>query len=314
MNKPNLNQTWNDFEKACLEKSPYDLQIWKEVWLNHFSEDYDFEYIKNDNFFIPLKYKNSEASIIGDKDIVDYNNILYINNEKKDFEDLINQIFDLNINKLILYSISEESPTFNLLTNGEILNDYRLDSQQEDVSPYLSLPNSWDEYLTSLPKKKRHELKRKIRRIEQNADFSTGDLSSLEDKDEILGEFFRLHKMSSDEKNLFMTNEMEQFFTDLIIKMLENKSLTYSYLKIDNKTTACSISFIHQNIRFLYNSGFDPFYNNFSSGLLNHAFAIKRSIEDKLTVFDFMRGNERYKYDLGAVDKILYTFQISKDD
>ena len=314
MNKPNLNQTWNDFEKACLEKSPYDLQIWKEVWLNHFSEDYDFEYIKNDNFFIPLKYKNSEASIIGDKDIVDYNNILYINNEKKDFEDLINQIFDLNINKLILYSISEESPTFNLLTNGEILNDYRLDSQQEDVSPYLSLPNSWDEYLTSLPKKKRHELKRKIRRIEQNADFSTGDLSSLEDKDEILGEFFRLHKMSSNEKNLFMTNEMEQFFTDLIIKMLENKSLTYSYLKIDNKTTACSISFIHQNIRFLYNSGFDPFYNNFSSGLLNHAFAIKRSIEDKLTVFDFMRGNERYKYDLGAVDKILYTFQISKDD
>jgi hypothetical protein len=314
LNKPNLNQTWNDFEKACLEKSPYDLQIWKEIWLNHFSEDYDFEYIKNDNFFIPLKYKNSEASIIGDKDIVDYNNILYINNEKKDFEDLINQIFDLNINKLILYSISEESPTFNLLTNGEILNDYRLDSQQEDVSPYLSLPNSWDEYLTSLPKKKRHELKRKIRRIEQNADFSTGDLSSLEDKDEILGEFFRLHKMSSDEKNLFMTNEMEQFFTDLIIKMLENKSLTYSYLKIDNKTTACSISFIHQNIRFLYNSGFDPFYNNFSSGLLNHAFAIKRSIEDKLTVFDFMRGNERYKYDLGAVDKILYTFQISKDD
>ena len=78
MNKPNINQTWNDFEKACLEKSPYDLQIWKEIWLNHFSEDYDFKYIKNDNFFIPLKYKNSEASIIGDKDIVDYNNILYI--------------------------------------------------------------------------------------------------------------------------------------------------------------------------------------------------------------------------------------------
>ena len=70
MNKPNINQTWNDFEKACLEKSPYDLQIWKEIWLNHFSEDYDFKYIKNDNFFIPLKYKNSEASIIGDKDIV----------------------------------------------------------------------------------------------------------------------------------------------------------------------------------------------------------------------------------------------------
>jgi len=46
---------------------------------------------------------------------------------------------------------------------------------------------------------------------------------------------------------------------------------------------------------------------------LNHAFAIKRSIEDKMEVFDFMRGNERYKYDLGAVDKMLYTFQIEKN-
>lgn len=314
MNNIKLNQTWNDFERTCLHKSPYDLQIWKEIWLNHFSEGYDFAYIKNSNFFIPIKYRNSEASIIGDKDIVDYNNILHMEYTRNDFEDLINQIFNLDINKLILYSISDDSPTFKFLTNEKILDNYSINSQQEDVSPYLSLPNSWDEYLALLPKKKRHELRRKIRRLEQNSDFSSGDLSTLEYKDEILGEFFRLHKISSDEKNLFMTPKMEQFFTELIIKMLEENSLAYSYLKIDNITAACSISFLHQNSRFLYNSGFDPSYNNFSSGLLNHAFAIKRSIENKLTVFDFMRGNERYKYDLGAVDKILYTFEISKND
>jgi len=109
-----------------------------------------------------------------------------------------------------------------------------------------------------------------------------------------------------------MTKKMEMFFRDLIIEMLEQKLLLYSYLKIDNKTVACSISFLYENIRFLYNSGFDPSYNSFSSGLLNHAFAIKRSIEHKVKVFDFMRGDERYKYDLGASDKLLYTFQIEK--
>ena len=130
---------------------------------------------------------------------------------------------------------------------------------------------------------------------------------------EIINEFFRLHKISSSEKKTFMTTKMEKFFTDLIIKMLSEDSLLYSYLKIENKTVACSISFRYANVRFLYNSGFDPSYNNFSSGLLNHAFAIKRSIENKIEVFDFMRGNERYKYDLGAVDKMLYTFQIEKN-
>tara|TARA_Y100000768_G_scaffold353131_1_gene305210 strand:- start:15713 stop:16657 length:945 start_codon:yes stop_codon:yes gene_type:complete len=314
LSKINLYKTWNDFEVSCSDKSPYDLRIWKEVWLRHFSEDYNFEYISNSNFFVPLKYRDFEASIIGDKDIVDYNNILYIENERKDFLDLIDQVFELDINRFTLYSISENSPTFNLLRNENILSDYCVDYAQEDVSPYLTLPKSWDEYMSYLPKKKRHELRRKIRRLEENSDFLSGDLISLDDKDEILEEFLRLHKISSDEKRIFMTNKMELFFKDLIEEMLKEKSLKYSYLKINNQTVACSISFMDQKNRFLYNSGFDPSYNNFSSGLLNHAFAIKRSIQEGLKTFDFMRGNERYKYDLGGVDKNIYTFQISKNE
>ena len=89
-----------------------------------------------------------------------------------------------------------------------------------DVGGVKGVPYSWEDYLTSLPKKKRHELKRKIRRIEQNADFTTGDLNSIDQKEEIINEFFRLHKISSSEKNTFMTTKMEKFFTDLIIKML----------------------------------------------------------------------------------------------
>ncbi len=313
MGKLKLYEIWNKFEETCTNKSPYDLMIWKKIWLDHFSENYNFEYVFNTNFFLPIKFRDFEGSIIGDKDIVDYNNILYKDNDTADFEDLLNKIFKFDIKKLFFYSISENSPTFQFLTNKNLLKSFDIKFQEEDVSPYLSLPNSWEDYLTSLPKKKRHELKRKIRRIEQNADFTTGDLNSIDQKEEIINEFFRLHKISSSEKNTFMTTKMEKFFTDLIIKMLSEDSLLYSYLKIENKTVACSISFRYANVRFLYNSGFDPSYNNFSSGLLNHAFAIKRSIEDKIEVFDFMRGNERYKYDLGAVDKMLYTFQIEKN-
>ena len=35
-------------------------------------------------------------------------------------------------------------------------------------------------------------------------------------------------------------------------------------------------------------------------------FLLKKSIEKKIEIFDFLRGNERYKYDLGAKDKLLY--------
>lgn len=312
MNLSKIQNIWNNFEEKCIEKTPYDLIIWKRIWLKHFSEEYNFEYIYNNNFFIPIKFKDSKGSIIGDKDIVDYNNILFLKDDFSDFNDLMDKIFTFEINKFELFSISENSSTFKNLTHKNLLDNYNVIFQKEDVSPYLILPNTWDEYLSFLPKKKRHELRRKIRRLEQNVDFISGDYDSMEHKDEIINEFFRLHKISSTEKNMFMNKNMEKFFKDLILEMLEKKMLLYSYLKIEDKTVACSISFIYDNIRFLYNSGFDPSYNSFSSGLLNHAFAIKRSIENKIKIFDFMRGDERYKYDLGATDKLLYTFQIEK--
>ncbi len=61
------------------------------------------------------------------------------------------------------------------------------------------------------------------------------------------------------------------------------------------------------NTRYLYNSGYDPKFSDLSVGLINHAYAIKLSIKQNIKFFDFMRGNERYKYHLGSVDSKLYT-------
>tara|TARA_B100000678_G_C18214710_1_gene504834 strand:+ start:1582 stop:2535 length:954 start_codon:yes stop_codon:yes gene_type:complete len=303
---------WESFLKKSTEKTPYDQMFWKNIWINHFSKDYKFEYIYNEDFFVPLKINDSIASIIGDKDIVDYNNILSINQNLSKFEEILDQIFSLDIKIFQIFSISEKSSTYRLLSNEKLQKKYSIIFQKEDVSPYLKLPETWDEYISYLPKKKRHELRRKIRRLEENTEFDSGDYYTYNHKDEILENFFKLHRISSQDKNKFMTSKMENFFIDLISQMLLSNSIIYSYLNIDGSTVACSLSFLDSNIRYLYNSGFDPSFNNFSSGLLNHAFAIKRSIEKKYDVFDFMRGNERYKYDLGGIDTQLYTVILEK--
>ena len=312
MASSDINNIWESFLEKNPEKTPYDHMIWKNIWINHFSYDYKFEYFYNDDFFVPLKIKDSTASIIGDKDIVDYNNLLSNNYIPSKFEEILDQVFSRDLNIFQLFSISENSSTYKLLCNEKLHNKYSVIFQKEDVSPYLKLPETWEEYITNLPKKKRHELRRKIRRLEENTEYEAGDYSSSIHSDEIFENFFKLHRMSSQDKNKFMNSKMENFFIDLISKMLETNSIIYSYFNINNTTVACSLSFLESNIRYLYNSGFDPAYNNFSSGLLNHAFAIKRSIEKKYDVFDFMRGNERYKYDLGGIDKQLYTVIIKK--
>ena len=224
---------WESFLKKSTEKTPYDQMIWKNTWINHFSNGYKFEYLHNEDFFVPLKINDSIASIIGDKDIVDYNNFLSINQNFSKFEEILDQVFSLNIKSFQIFSISENSSTYTLLCNEKLQKKYSINFQKEDVSPYLKLPETWEEYISNLPKKKRHELRRKIRRLEENTEYNSGDYSTPNHKDEILDNFFKLHRMSSQDKNKFMTSKMENFFIDLISQMLMTNSIIYSYLNIN---------------------------------------------------------------------------------
>jgi CelD/BcsL family acetyltransferase involved in cellulose biosynthesis len=43
-----------------------------------------------------------------------------------------------------------------------------------------------------------------------------------------------------------------------------------------------------------------------SVGLINKAFSIQAAIEEGRESFNFLKGDERYKYDLGAHDESLF--------
>ena len=78
-------------------------------------------------------------------------------------QSLIKQIFkDSDTNKIFLESIPGDSQLFDYFKN--LRNEFKIEIMDEDVSPFLVLPNSWEEYLSSLREKHRHELRRKIRR------------------------------------------------------------------------------------------------------------------------------------------------------
>jgi CelD/BcsL family acetyltransferase involved in cellulose biosynthesis len=46
-------------------------------------------------------------------------------------------------------------------------------------------------------------------------------------------------------------------------------------------------------------------------GLILKAFGIKKAIEEGMQFYDFLRGDERYKYDLGAMDSMLNKIEIT---
>ena len=309
--KKNILSKWEQSISDSIFLTPFDLISWKKIWIDNYGKDFQDSFYFGDNYFAPLMKNKGEISFISSKDLCDYNNILISKPDISIIQSLIQDIFkDSEIKKIFLESIPGDSQLFDYFNN--LRNELKIEIMNEDVSPFLVLPNSWEEYLSSLRKKHRHELRRKIRRLEETVEFTSGDIY---DSDEIynnLDEFIYLLKISSKEKENFMNENREKFFKELILNLSKENKIIYSYLKVENKTVSSSISFYLNDTRYLYNSGFDPKYNYLSVGLLNHAFAIQRSISKRLKIFDFMRGNERYKYELGGIDKLIYSITISK--
>jgi CelD/BcsL family acetyltransferase involved in cellulose biosynthesis len=173
---------------------------------------------------------------------------------------------------------------------------------QEDVSPRVELPEDWESYLSRLSKKDRHELRRKLRRL-----MSAGDVRYYVARDPAkrqadVDDFLRLHRLSADEKAAFMTTRMETFFRGLVDEFAPKEWLRLYFLEVDRVRVASVILFDYEGEFLLYNSGYDPAYAHLSVGLLLKAFCLRDAIDERRRVFDFLQGNEPYKYDLGAVD------------
>lgn len=178
----------------------------------------------------------------------------------------------------------------------------------QEVAPFIQLPQTWEGYLETLNRVERKELKRKLKRLEtipySFEVFPASDSS-------VFAEFIRLHKLSDSNKEKFMTLQMEKFFHDLAIVPKDDWQMSIATLKIENKYSAAILFFENDTTAMLYNSGYDPAYKYYSNGLMLHALLIKRNIEKGLKVHDFLRGKERYKYDLGAKDMNLYKVSIT---
>lgn len=186
----------------------------------------------------------------------------------------------------------------------------RVSVEQEDVSPWLRLPASWDAYLESLSKKDRHELRRKLRRLHAAGTVRSFVADDPATRAHDVAEFVRLMRLSAESKAAFLTSEMTDWFDAIVSRFAPTGELKLYFLELDGIRIATTICFVHNNRTLLYNSGYDPEHARLSAGLALKAYCIEDAIASGHEVFDFLQGNESYKYDLGAVDAPIYRLRI----
>jgi CelD/BcsL family acetyltransferase involved in cellulose biosynthesis len=311
---------WQHLIEGCPESTFFDSQTWQQSWWAEFGEGSELKLLtvrtgSGDVIMIaPLMVDGSEVSFLGSTDLVDYHD--FITQDRLIplcIQAVVSAISEMpEIDKILLQSLPGNSPTITQFREAAEQAGWNVELEQEDVAPRIELPATWDEYVSSLRKKDRHELRRKLRRLEAAGEVKQVEFSSPEDIEAAMGDFMRLHRMSTPDKNEFMTAQREQFFCKVAVALARDNSTRLVFLEIDGIREATSLSFVSGNVRYLYNSGYNPAHSKLSVGLLNHALAIKSSIESGHRVFDFMRGNESYKYHLGGIDRQVFALTATR--
>ena len=260
----------------------------------------NFEIIANEAVFIGMK------PVLGNQELTDFGYII-INKEFVTSEQKVSLIWQIIINYFKKESVRQIRLDY-VRNDSLVYKIYSKLAVKQQVSPFINLPSCWDDYLGLLDRIKRKELKRKLKRLAtQNYSF----VFSAPVNHENLEEFVRLHRLSDATKEKFMSADMKKFFLQMATAALLLPRAHLAFLRFNNTNVSSVLYFVTEDKQILlYNSGFDPQYGYYSVGLLLKALMIKTSIESGLIVFDFLRGNERYKYDLGAHDRILYQIKI----
>jgi CelD/BcsL family acetyltransferase involved in cellulose biosynthesis len=173
----------------------------------------------------------------------------------------------------------------------------------EDVCPLIELPPSWDDYLMMLDKKQRHEVRRKLRKADREADTRFLIVGPEHDLGAEMEDFVELHQKSAPEKDKFMDPQMQAFFFEVAEVLQAQGWLQLAFVVMDGQKAASLLNFDYGDTILVYNSGYDPVqFRQLSPGIIVTARCIEHAITSGRSKFDFLRGDEVYKYRFGAQD------------
>jgi len=213
---------------------------------------------------------------------------------------------------LDLYNIPEESPSLKALENIALKRNWRLRQEILNPCPRVALEGDWEDYLSRLDKKQRHELRRKMRRAEQHIPGITWEVvKSGDDIGGAIDKFLTL--MAQDpQKAEFLTAEMRTQFHQLAHSAQIAGWLHLSFLKVGDQFAAGYLNFDYANRIWIYNSGMDLTFRNASPGWVLIGQIIRWAAENQRDAVDFLRGDEDYKYRLGGEDRSIVRLTIER--
>lgn len=316
-----IKAPWQGLFERCSDAPVFLSWEWASNWWAHFHRENRLRLTTLSDgdellCLAPLIARTDvgQLRLIGSEETTDYADLLAEGSMLPSVSNVLFDYWSERADDLVLEPLAEES---------QLLQTFRVraatglpgTAQRLETCPTVQLPSSWDDYLASLRKTDRHELRRKIRRAESAGALSYEVLREPDRVEGALETFFRLHQSSGDPRKAhFLQPHIRAFFTDVSLAFAERGWLRLAMLRFDEIPIATVLSFHRGGAVQLYNSGYDPHYRPISPGIVLLAYELRSAIEEGHTQYDFLRGDEPYKYDFGAQDRFVWRICLGKTE
>lgn len=303
---------WRDLLERDPNRHLFATPEWNRVWWEEFKAGKDLLFLtmrRDDDIvaLLPL-YRKQEAGravlrFIGGIDLTDYLGPICSPADRRDVADaLVGWLAttDEAWDEFDAHNLPVPFQFVEFLVERADGHDFKFSLDQEETSAVLPLGEDWDQYLETLDSKDRHELKRKRRRLGRDhpdADFRRATEETLEND---LKLFVEMHRGTEGHKARFMSPEIATFFERLARTFMPIGWLRLDFLEVGGRAIASSFGFEVFGRFYLYNSAFEPDAARLSPGLVLVSELVKSCIERGVKTFDFLRGREQYKYQLGS--------------
>jgi CelD/BcsL family acetyltransferase involved in cellulose biosynthesis len=326
---------WNDLLAESITDTPFLRYEYQSVWWEHLGGG---EWLRQNAQLVlvtaledgkligiaPLFLSEYDGQLalllIGSIEISDYLDLIV---QKEDHARFVSGLFDFLLEMrtgehhphdwsgLDWYNLPDSSPTLAALKAESAQRGWTHLEEMYRPTPRIALNGSFDEYLSRVEKKQRHEIRRKMRRAEESGRGVRWFISDMKDIESEIDSFLSL--MEHDEgKAGFLHDEMREQMRAVIRTAHEHGWLWLAFLEADGKRIAACLNFDYNNKLWGYNAGVNRDFMELSPGWVLLGYTLQWACENNRSEFDFMRGDEEYKYRFGAVNQYVMRVKLTR--
>lgn len=165
-------------------------------------------------------------------------------------------------------------------------------------SPVLDTTTKWNQYLETLPSKRRWFLRNRLKRLSNLGRVSLETITKADDLVHVLDDGFRLEAAAwkgNAGTAIICDANVRRFYTTLAHRAADRGWLRLYFLKLDDRRIAFAYCLEYNNRVFLLKPGFDPEFASFSPGNVLFFLALEQLHGSDCVAYDFCGYDDQWK-------------------